>query len=254
MLLHQRCNQEEITLTLTGALEDYLETILVLVREHGFARVRDIAKARKVKSSSVSPALRRLNEMGMVNYVQREYVGLTDSGERAARRVLARHDILTRFFSEVLQMPKEASAQEACAMEHSLSPEAMDRFVRFFEFLHICQEGKRDWLARFQCCPIVQDDLTSCEHACNLINEKNHPMKENSMSVSDLLPGQTGKISQIIAKGAVRQRLLDMGILPDVIIRVERLAPAGDPVWINIKGAQMALRRKEAKAILVSET
>jgi DtxR family Mn-dependent transcriptional regulator len=237
---------------LTGALEDYLETILILVREQGFARVRDIAKARKVKSSSVSPALKRLDELGLVKYVQREYVGLTDAGERVARRVLARHDLLTRFFSEVLQMSPAASEQEACAMEHNLSPEAMDRLVRFFEFLHVCPEGQRDWLEKFHCCSKVQDDVSTCDHVCYGNQKRNQGTEENSMSVSDLRPGQQGKVSRVNAKGAVRQRLLDMGLLPDVVIRVERLAPTGDPVWISLKGSQMALSRKEAEAVLIS--
>jgi DtxR family Mn-dependent transcriptional regulator len=241
-----------ISLTLTGALEDYLETILILVREQGFARVRDIAKARQVKSSSVSPALRRLDEMGLVKYVQREYVGLTDSGERAARRVLARHDLLTRFFLEVLQMAPEASEREACAMEHSLSPEAMDRLVRFFEFLHICPEGQLDWLKKFHCCSKVQEGGSTCEHVCEGDQTRRQGMGESTMSVSDLRPGQQGTVRQVNAKGAVRQRLLDMGLLPDVVVRVERFAPTGGPVWICFNGSQVALRREEAEAVLIS--
>ena len=239
-------------MNLTVALEDYLETILILVCERGFARVRDIAKARKVRSSSVSPALKRLDELGLITYVQREYIGLTDSGEREARRVLARHDLLTRFFSEVLQMPSEASEREACAMEHSLSPEAMDRFVRFFEFLNVCPESQREWLKKFHCCPMVQDDSSTCENPCEGDQARSQGLGENTMSVSDLRPGQQGKVSHVNARGAVRQRLLDMGLLPDVVIRVERLAPTGDPVWISLKGFQIALRRKEAKAVLIS--
>jgi Fe2+ transport system protein FeoA len=51
--------------------------------------------------------------------------------------------------------------------------------------------------------------------------------------------------------GAVRQRLLDMGILPGVTIEVERVAPAGDPLWIRLQGYQLSLRRAEAKAIAI---
>jgi Fe2+ transport system protein FeoA len=42
-----------------------------------------------------------------------------------------------------------------------------------------------------------------------------------------------------------------MGLLPDVVIRVERVAPVGDPVWISLQGSQIALRRKEAETVLV---
>jgi DtxR family Mn-dependent transcriptional regulator len=45
---------------LSTALEDYLETIFELVRDQKFARVKDIAKARGVRSASVSPAMKRL--------------------------------------------------------------------------------------------------------------------------------------------------------------------------------------------------
>ena len=71
---------------LTGALEDYLETIYELVRDHKFARVRDIAKARGVRAASVSPAMKRLSDLGLIRYVRREYIDLTEQGEEEARK------------------------------------------------------------------------------------------------------------------------------------------------------------------------
>jgi len=85
---------------LTGALEDYLETIYELVRDRKLARVKDIAKARGVKSGSVSPAMRRLSDLGYIKYVEREFIDLTPTGERAARRIYARHQLLKRFFTD----------------------------------------------------------------------------------------------------------------------------------------------------------
>lgn len=73
------------------------------------------------------------------------------------------------------------------------------------------------------------------------------------MSLFELIPGRRGKITHVIAVGAIRQRLLDMGILPQVEIQMERVAPTGEPVWIKLDGTQMALRRQEAEAVLVSE-
>ena len=88
---------------LTPALEDYLETIYRLVGQSGFARVKDIASARDVRPASVSPALKRLDSMGLVQYERREYVGLTPAGEKAARKIYARHQVLSRFLSTVLK-------------------------------------------------------------------------------------------------------------------------------------------------------
>ena len=71
---------------LTPSLEDYLETIYLLQQGTSEARVRDIATARDVKASSVSPALKRLADMGYLSYIQRESIRLTETGKIAARR------------------------------------------------------------------------------------------------------------------------------------------------------------------------
>ncbi len=61
----------------------------------------------------------------------------------------------------------------------------------------------------------------------------------------------TLKITRITAQGKSRLRLLQMGITPGTVIEVLRLAPLADPVEIAVRGAKLALRRKEAKNIAV---
>jgi Fe2+ transport system protein FeoA len=53
--------------------------------------------------------------------------------------------------------------------------------------------------------------------------------------------------------GAIRQRLLDMGITRGAELRVERRAPLGDPIEIRVKGYYLALRHEEARDIMVEE-
>ena len=77
------------------------------------------------------------------------------------------------------------------------------------------------------------------------------PPPSDLRSVMSLSPGQAGDVVSVGASGAVRQRLLDMGLIPGVRVRVERVAPSGEPVWIRIRGAQLALRRTEAESIFV---
>lgn len=235
---------------LSSSLEDYLETVYRLVQERQFARVRDIASARDVKPGSVSPALKRLADLGLVTYERREYVVLTELGEIEARRIFARHQLLTRFFEELLKMPPEAAEEQACAMEHSLSNEGMDRLVRLFEFLRVCPHVPSDFLERFHACPLVHGELDRCDGGCDCVAATSAPESETQrMSLSDLEPGESGTIVRVNARGAVRQRLLDMGILPNVVVEMERVAPSGDPYWIKIQGSQLALRRQEAIAV-----
>lgn len=229
-------------------LEDYLETIYLLVQEHGFARVRDIARARDVKAATVSVALRKLADGGLVDYERREYTRLTPKGERAARRILARHRLLTRFFEEVLRMSPAAASEQACAMEHSLTDEAADRMARFFEFLGSCPSVAET----FRRCPLgvpgpdgaVPAATAECA-ACGARAEAEWT------SVADLRPGESGTVTQISASGAIRQRLLDMGILPETEVGLERSGPGGDPLWIRCQGARLALRRSEADRIRI---
>jgi ferrous iron transport protein A len=60
-------------------------------------------------------------------------------------------------------------------------------------------------------------------------------------------------VTQVNARGAIRQRLLDMGMLPESRVEIERVAPAGEPIWLRLHGTQLALRRGEAEAVVVVE-
>jgi Fe2+ transport system protein FeoA len=71
-------------------------------------------------------------------------------------------------------------------------------------------------------------------------------------SILDLKAGDTGRIGRVVGRGSIRQRLLDMGLLPKQEIRLKRMAPRGGPVWIELNGTQLALRREEASSILMS--
>ena len=71
------------------------------------------------------------------------------------------------------------------------------------------------------------------------------------MTINDMKPGATGVVTQVNARGAIRQRLLDMGMLPDSEVEIERVAPAGEPIWLRLHGTQLALRRAEAQAVVV---
>ncbi len=71
------------------------------------------------------------------------------------------------------------------------------------------------------------------------------------MSIASLKPGQCAVVTRITAVGALRQRLLDVGILPGTRIEVERCGIGGHPLWIRCEGGRMALRRGEASSICV---
>lgn len=68
-------------------------------------------------------------------------------------------------------------------------------------------------------------------------------------SLAELKPGQSGIVQSLRAEGAVKRHFLDMGITKGVRITVERAAPFGDPIAVQLRGYCLSLRREEAAKI-----
>lgn len=239
-------------LQLTGALEDYLETVFELVRDQKVARVKDIARVRGVKAGSVSPAMRRLADMGLIQYHEREYIVLTPEGEAQARRIFAKHQLLTRFFTKILKMPPHAAEADACAIEHNLSSEGMDHLTRFFEFLQSCPEGEQ-LLDKFLQCSLVHENVDKCEIHCKAL--ENHPLNHEAdlTSLWDLKPGDRAQVLRTLMSGDLRQSLLEKGLMPDIILDIERIFEPEDRMEISLQGYSISLSREEAEAVIVTQ-
>ena len=71
------------------------------------------------------------------------------------------------------------------------------------------------------------------------------------MNLARLRPGQRGRITTIGAIGPMKRRLMDMGVLKGVEVKVEKVAPLGDPIEIIVKNYRLSLRKSEAAGIEV---
>lgn len=71
------------------------------------------------------------------------------------------------------------------------------------------------------------------------------------MTLADLKTGNTGKIVKIQVSGALKRRLMDMGVVVGTDVRVEKVAPLGDPIEVRIKSYALSLRLGEARQIEV---
>lgn len=131
------------TLKVTAVLEDYLEAILNLNRFGHGARSRDIAEALNVHKSTVTSALKALNQMELVNYSPYEAVTLTPKGKQLAQDVARRHETLRTFFTDVLEIEPEMAETAACGMEHSMPREIVEKLARFAEIIRENRKKKR---------------------------------------------------------------------------------------------------------------
>ncbi len=75
----------------------------------------------------------------------------------------------------------------------------------------------------------------------------------NPLSLVDIPVGGSARVVNILTIGANRRRLLDLGLVPDSIIKVIRRSPAGNPTAYLIKGTMIALRNEDARQILVEK-
>lgn len=69
------------------------------------------------------------------------------------------------------------------------------------------------------------------------------------MTLRDLKPGESGTIISVGGKGALRRRLLEMGLTPGAKLTVQKTAPLGDPMEIRIRGYHLTLRKDDAAEI-----
>jgi len=130
-------------------MEDYLEAIALLSEGDKAVRVTEISRALGVKKPSVTSALTKLAQEGLIEHERYGQARLTVRGERIAQDVFHRHETLRNFLTEILKVDPEIATKDACKMEHTASPVTMERLTKFVEFVLNRPRGEPEWLKNF---------------------------------------------------------------------------------------------------------
>lgn len=77
---------------------------------------------------------------------------------------------------------------------------------------------------------------------------KDEPVN-NPRTLDHLLPGQSARVRRVGSRGAIRRRLMDMGVVRGAEIEMLKRAPLGDPIEYRVRGYHLSLRRAEARMI-----
>jgi DtxR family Mn-dependent transcriptional regulator len=134
----------------TASMEDYLESIIMLRKGKEAVRVSQMSKALGVKMPSVTGALKKLCDEGLVEHQRYGRVQLTAEGEKVAQDVFRRHEALRRFLEEILGVDAETAADDACKMEHVISPLTQKRLAKFIDFVLSRPKVQPYWLKMFE--------------------------------------------------------------------------------------------------------
>jgi DtxR family Mn-dependent transcriptional regulator len=128
----------------TASMEDYLEAIMLLDREQEGATVTSISRFLEVTKPSVSAALSKLADSGLVEHQKYGEVTLTAEGRRTARDVYHRHTTLLSFLTDVLGVDSKTAEEDACKLEHSLSPASVNKLTDFVAAAMIEKRKRND--------------------------------------------------------------------------------------------------------------
>ena len=108
--------------------EDYLETILILYETRGEVRSVDIAAEMGVTKPSVSVAMKKLRESGLIEMDKDNLITLTGEGMSIAQKVFNRHRVITRFLMQI-GVNEEDAKNDACKIEHDISPATFEAIL-----------------------------------------------------------------------------------------------------------------------------
>ncbi len=119
---------------LTTGLEDYLELIYKTILDNKEIKAIDIANEFNISRPSVSEALIRLADMDLIVYEGRKGIKITQKGIDEAKKIINKHNVLLKFFNQVLEIDYSIANKNACKIEHVIDDFVLEKIKNFSEF------------------------------------------------------------------------------------------------------------------------
>ena len=135
---------------LSHSAAHHLMAIHQLRKEHGYARVSDIAKHLSITKGSVSTAMKHLKERGYVQEDPNRFLELTERGLEVVQETEGTRLVVQRFLSDALGMDEDDAMIDACKVEHLISTEARGRLVAFLQLLFSEKTSANEFLKLFR--------------------------------------------------------------------------------------------------------
>ncbi len=208
-------------------VEEYLESIFKLQQIQHPVSTGRLAEHLKLSPPSVSEMIKKLAKSGLVHYTEKG-VCLTKKGEKIATGVVRRHRLSERLLTDLLGFRWDEVHEEACRLEHAITPEIEEKIAKSLGNPKTCPHGF----------PIPSEDGTF--------------EKVDIKPLSNLGPSESGIIVSVFEEDPEMLRYLaTLGLIPEVTIRVLEVAPFGGPLIVCVGNSKYALGREIASKITV---
>jgi Mn-dependent DtxR family transcriptional regulator len=149
MDIWKRFGEKEVS----HSMAHYLQAVASLKTEKGHARVGDIATHLGVSKSGVTSMLRSLQTRGLISHEKYGCVELTPNGQRLAERTESSRLVITRFLTEILGVSEDVASEDACMIEHLVSPEVSVELLKLTSFMRSDHPAARQFLQAFRATP-----------------------------------------------------------------------------------------------------
>ncbi|MDR1885307.1 MAG: metal-dependent transcriptional regulator [Synergistaceae bacterium] len=218
-------------MSLTARVEDYLESVLEIEMSGDIATVTQLAKNLGVTKATVTAALKRLDDSGLLEHERYGDVMLTAAGREKALAVYRRHEFLSDFFVRILGFTRERAQNVACVMEHEIDESTERRLAAFTDALALAERNGEAWL----------DELKGRM-------DSPHELPVPLCLMED---GSGGVIARITAQYELRKRLNAAGFAPGVDISDIRKTEGlpGGVFTFNMNGMGIRFGIAEASAV-----
>jgi len=203
---------------MSRATEDYLKAIYHVAHRGEPVTTGLLGGELGVSAPSVSAMVRRLEDGGLLRRVDSRALRLTESGERAALRVVRRHRLLETFLARVLDVPWDEVHAEAELLEHALSERLEERI------------------------DAVLGHPTRDPHG-DPIPPRHGPHEEGwGAALDSAPPGSRFRVDRVSDRDSAALRYLgELGVFPGVVVDVEEQEPFGGPRWVRVAGERRSL-------------
>ena len=208
-------------------LEEYLETIYKLAIE-GTVRPTQIAEAMGVSGPTVTATLKRLEAHGLI-VREGTAVVLTEEGVARSVEIVRKHRIAERFLVDILGLDWEAAHQDACLLEHALSPRVLEALEAYLGDPTVCPHGH----------PIPAADGSVAATAGEPLDR--------------VEPGFSATVLRVAEDEALLRYLGEVGLRPGARVHVVALEPFGGPLTVRIDDSNRALARDVARFVIVGD-
>ena len=99
---------------ISSSLEDYIEAVYSIYIKDNKVKAVDVARRLNVSRASVTEALQKLEQIGLINYGHYGTISVTDDGVKKAKEVIKKHETLSDFFENILGIEHELIFEKLC--------------------------------------------------------------------------------------------------------------------------------------------